>query len=104
MSGFANSLPRSAWNTSMSIGGNPSAAKAAFTSRVLPAACRVPHDLAVVQVYEQASVVPFAAYAHVGEIAHDVGMGRVAVELAVEDVGRLRLARLGGTGLYFLRV
>lgn len=53
--------------------------------RVLPAACRVPHDLAVVQVYEQANVVPFAAYAHVGEIAHDVGMGRAAIELAVED-------------------
>ena len=70
--------------------------------RVPPAACRVPHDLAVVQVYEQANVVPFAAYAHVGEIAHDVGMGRVAVELAVEDVGRLRLARLGGTGFSLL--
>lgn len=70
--------------------------------RVLPAACRVPHDLAVAQVYEQASVVPFAADAHVGEVAHDVGMGRVAVELAVEDVGRLRLARLGGAGFVFL--
>ena len=70
--------------------------------RVLPAACRVPHDLAVAQDYEQASVVPFAADAHVGEIAHDVGMGRVAVELAVEDVGRLRLARLGGAGFVFL--
>ena len=27
--------------------------------RVLPAACRMPHDLAVAQVYEQANVVPF---------------------------------------------
>ena len=70
--------------------------------RVLPAACRVPHDLAVAQVYEQANLVPFAADAHVGEVAHDVGMGRAAVELAVEDVGRLRLARLGGTGFAFL--
>lgn len=61
--------------------------------RVLPAACRAPHDLAVVQ-YEQANVVPFAAYAHVGEIAHDVVMGRAAVELAAEDVGHLRLAFL----------
>lgn len=89
----------------MPVGGNPGVAKAAFTSRetFLPlAACRVPHDLAVAQVYEQANVVPFAADAHVGEIAHDVGMGRVAVELAVEDVGRLRPARLGGTGFVFL--
>lgn len=61
--------------------------------RVLPAACRAPHDLAVAQ-YEQANVVPFAAYAHVGEIAHDVVMGRAAVELAAEDVGHLRLAFL----------
>ena len=62
----------------------------------------MPHDLAVAQVYEQANLVPFAADAHVGEVAHDVGMGRAAVELAVEDVGRLRLARLGGTGFAFL--
>ena len=62
--------------------------------RVLPAACRAPHDLAVVQIREQANAIPFAAYAHVGEIAHDVSMGRAAVELAAEDVGHLRLAFL----------
>lgn len=42
MSEFANSLPRSVWNTSMSVSGDPSVAKAALTSRASflpPAAC-----------------------------------------------------------------
>ena len=87
----------------MSVSGNPSVAKAAFTDResLLPlAAC--PTISRSRKVYEQANAVPFAADAHVGGIARDAGMGRAAVELVVEGVGRLRLARLGGTGFVFL--
>ena len=85
---FANSLPRSVWNTPMSVSGNLSVAKAAFTSRasfLSPAAC--PQDLAVVQVDQQADVVPLAADADVREVADYVGAREVAVELPVEHVG-----------------
>ena len=63
---------------------------------VLPVARRVPHDLAVVQVDQQADVVPLAADADVREVADYVGAREVAVELPVEHVGGLGLVHLGG--------
>ena len=60
---------------------------------VLLGPCGVPHNLAVVQVYDQAYVAPRAEHAHVGEVADHVGVRCVAVELAREHVGQLRLVR-----------
>lgn len=62
----------------------------------LPLARRVPHDLAVAQVDQQADVVPPAADADVREVADYVGAREPAVELPVEHVGDLGLVHLGG--------
>ena len=69
---------------------------------VLPAASRMPHDLAVVQVGQQANATPPAADANVCEVADYVGAREVAVELAVEHTGGLGLARPEGVRLVFL--
>ena len=66
--------------------------------RVLPRARRVPDDLPVVQVDEQAHVVPRAADAHVREVAADVGPGRPAPEAPCDDVGHVRL--VDGAGMH----
>ena len=59
---------------------------------VLALAGRVPDDLAVVQVDQQADVAPPGSHAHIGEVADDVDPGRAPVELPVDDVGDVGLA------------
>ena len=49
-------------------------------ARILALARRMTHDLAVVEVDEQADVVPSRADAHVCQVAHDMGAQRVSVE------------------------
>jgi len=66
---------------------------------VLAGARGVADDLAVVQVDEQADVAPCAEHAHVGEVAYDVGVRGVPVELAVQDVGQPGLVGLFRMGL-----
>ena len=69
---------------------------------VAPIADRVPDDLAVVQIRQQADVAPLPPGADVGRVAHDMGARRVPVEAPVEQVGRRGLVRLRSRGPVFL--
>ena len=52
-------------------------------------------DLAVVEVDQEAYVVPSAAHANVREVRDDMGPGRVSVETPVDQVGDRGVVRLG---------
>lgn len=69
---------------------------------VAPVADRVPDDLAVVEVDQQADVAPLPPGAHVRQVAYDMGAGRVSVEAPVEQVGQRGLVRLRPRGPVFL--
>ena len=69
---------------------------------IAPIADRVPDDLAVAQIHQQADVAPLPLGPHVGRVAHDVGVRRVAVEASVEQVGQRGLVRLRARGPVFL--
>ena len=62
----------------------------------------MPHDLAVVEVHQQADVAPLPPGADVGQVAHDMGTRRMAVEAPVEQVGQRGLVRLRPRGPVFL--
>ena len=66
--------------------------------RVLALACGMAHYLAVVQVDQQADVVPFRAHAHVGQVAHYVRPRGAPVEAPVDDVWHVGLVHLRGVG------
>ena len=68
--------------------------------RVFSLPCRMPDYLAVVQVDEQADVVPPAAHAHVREVGADMGAGRVTVEVPGHDIGQVAAVRRGLSGLH----
>lgn len=61
---------------------------------VAPVADRVPDDLAVAGVDQQADVAPLPPGAHVRQVAYDMGAGCVPVEAPVEQVRQRGLARL----------
>ena len=92
MAALLNSGPLSVWKTSMSSKGTQRGERGLHQPGVLALAGRVPDDLAVVQVDQQADVAPPGSHAHIGEVADDVGPGRAPVELLVDDVGDVGLA------------
>lgn len=61
---------------------------------VAPAADRVPDDLAVARVDQQANVAPLPLGAHVRQVAYDMGAGLVPIEAPVEQVRQRVLVRL----------
>ena len=69
---------------------------------VAPVADRVPDDLAVAGVDQQADVDPLPPGAHVRQVAYDMGAGRVPVEAPVEQVRQRGLARLRAGRLVLL--
>lgn len=94
----------SVWNTSMSDIGNPphGGERRLHQVGIAPIADRVPDDLAVAQIHQQADVAPLPLGPHVGRVAHDVGVRRVAVEASVEQVGQRGFVRLRARGPVFL--
>ena len=89
----ANSLPRSVWKTLMSDRGHGGERRLRQVG-VAPAADRVPDDLAVARVNQQANVAPLSLGAHVRQVAYDIGARLVPIEAPVEQVRQRGLVRL----------